>query len=165
MIAAVTAAFADERDHKRARAMRAYTLTEELALDEPTAAKLFPVLARYDAEVDKVSARRSEVNKKLLAATAKTDPRTIDALVDEAIATQKWQRDVEDRRLGDLRKILSSLQVARVVVLLPILDARSYTAPLPDEDDDAPMPSPKPSPKPPAKGKQPCDPFNVRTPC
>jgi len=167
VIAAVVPAAADDGEsiaRRRARAMRAYTLTEELALDEATAAKLFPLLARFDAEVDKGVVRRLDVNKQLLATTAKSDPRAIDALVDEALATQRWQRDVEDRRLGELRKILAPLQIARVVVLLPTLDARTYTAPLPDEDDDAPMPSPKTPP--PVKGKRAaCDPFNARTPC
>ncbi len=33
---------------QRIRALRAYTLTEQLELDEATAAKLFPALAKYD---------------------------------------------------------------------------------------------------------------------
>src|SRR5882724_11190230 len=39
-----------EQVKKKIRAMRAFTLTEELALDEATASRLFPVLARYDDE-------------------------------------------------------------------------------------------------------------------
>jgi hypothetical protein len=155
LVALTSIAHADDAtQRKKARAMRAYTLTEELSLDEQTAAKLFPMLARYDGEADKIETRRAEIRRKLAATTPRTATGEINALVDESIANQKWQRDLEDRRLADLRKILTALQVARVVTI--DLDARGIE--LVEDDDDAPMPS-KPS------KQSSCNPFNQRIPC
>jgi hypothetical protein len=53
-----------EKIKKRIRALRAYTLTEELSLDEATAAKLFPMLAKYDDEFDKLLVARIDLEKR-----------------------------------------------------------------------------------------------------
>src|SRR6185295_2023525 len=60
-------AAADRREEikKRIRAMRAYTLTEELKLDPEIAGQLFPLLARYDDETDKLLEKRVEVQRRL----------------------------------------------------------------------------------------------------
>ena len=60
---------ADDQHRKKLRAFRAYTLTEELSLDEATAAKLFPMLARFDAESDKIAARRADIQRRLATTT------------------------------------------------------------------------------------------------
>ena len=161
---ASVAVHADPDDAKRkARAMRAYTLTEELSLDEATAGKLFPLLAKFDAEADKLAARRNDVQVRLLATTAKTDAHAIDAMVDELQQTTRWQRDLEDRRFGELRKVLVPAQIAKIVVILPDLDAgiavhASGRTTVDDDDRDAPMTKPLPAPKP-GNAKK-CDPFN-----
>jgi hypothetical protein len=123
---AAPAGVAERREQikKRIRAMRAYTLTEELALDEPTAAKLFPVLARYDDETDKLLEKRVEVQRRLRRADTLRDARAIDRLIDEAIANQRGFWDLEDRRLAELRKILTPVQSAKLLVVLPALERR-----------------------------------------
>jgi hypothetical protein len=109
---------------KRIRAMRAYTLTEELKLEPETAGQLFPLLARYDDETDRLLEKRVEIQRRLRRAEAIRDPRTVDRLIDDAIANQRGFRDLEDRQLADLRKILTPVQTAKILVVLPDFERR-----------------------------------------
>jgi hypothetical protein len=111
-----------EKIKKRIRALRAYTLTEELALDEQTAGKLFPMLAKYDDEFDKLLVARVDLEKRLQDAGSQTDNKAVDKLIDEATANQKALWDTESKRLVDLRKILTPQQVARTLVVLPKME-------------------------------------------
>lgn len=113
-----------EQIKKRIRAMRAYTLTEELRLDEPTAGRLFPLLARYDDEVDRLLEKRVELQRRLRHADTARDPRATDRLIDEAIANQRALWDLEDRKLADLRKLLTPAQTAKLLVVLPALERK-----------------------------------------
>lgn len=126
--AAVTApaGVAERREQikKKIRALRAYTLTEELALDEPTAGRLFPLLAHYDDETDKLLERRVEIQRRLRRADALRDPRLVDRVIDDAIANQRSFWDLEDRRLAELRKILTPTQTAKLLIVLPALERR-----------------------------------------
>ncbi len=108
-----------ERIKKRIRALRAYTLTEELQLDEVTAGKLFPLLARYDDEFDKLLGARADLQKRLVAASTGNDVRATNKVIDEAVANQRAFWDLEDKRLIELRKILTPAQTARLLVVLP----------------------------------------------
>jgi hypothetical protein len=116
----------DARDKikQRIRALRAYTLTEELALDEATAAKLFPALAKFDEEFDKLLAARIDIARRLEGARDIKDPRAIDRLIDEAVANQRALWDTEAKRLTELRKILTPAQTARVIVVLPRMERK-----------------------------------------
>ena len=116
-----------EQIKKKIRAMRAYTLTEELALDETTAGRLFPVLARFDDEIDKLLERRVDLQRRLRRVDATRDPRSIDRTIDEAVANQRSFAELEDRRIADLRKILTPVQTARLLVVLPVLERRIET--------------------------------------
>ncbi|HUS29467.1 MAG TPA: hypothetical protein VMZ53_13200 [Kofleriaceae bacterium] len=111
-----------EKIKKRIRALRAYTLTEELSLDEKTAGKLFPMLAKYDDEFDKLLVARVDLEKQLEAAGTQTDTKAIDKLIDDASANQKALWDTEVKRLAELRKILTPQQVARTLVVLPKME-------------------------------------------
>lgn len=113
-----------EKIKKKIRALRAYTLTEELTLDELTAGKLFPVLAKYDDVFDKLLQGRAELERRLKDADSIKDPRAIDKLVDEAVANQRAFWDAEDKRLAELRKILTPAQTARLLVVLPALERK-----------------------------------------
>lgn len=116
-----------EQIKKRIRAMRAYTLTEELALDEQTAGRLFPVLARYDDETDKLLERRVELQRRLRRADTMRDPRAIDRLIDDAVGNQRSFSELEDRRIADLRKILTPVQTAKLLIVLPALERKIET--------------------------------------
>lgn len=113
-----------EQIKKKIRALRAYTLTEELALDEATATRLFPALARYDDETDRLLQKRVDVQRRLRRADTMRDPRAIDRLIDEALANQRGFWDVEERRIAELRKILTPAQAAKVLVVLPALERK-----------------------------------------
>ncbi len=176
-----------ERVKQKIRALRAYTLTEELALDEKTAAKLFPVLAKWDDGIDKLLLERADLTRRLSEVDASKDPKAIDKLIDDAVANQKAFWDVEDRRLAEVRKILTPTQTARLVLVLPQFERkiqnqikraiakRRGAARFDDDDDDdtgdaydrphgGPRPRPPPSPaapRGPAPSAKPrCDVFS-----
>jgi hypothetical protein len=113
-----------ERIKKKIRAMRAFTLTEELQLDETTAGRLFPALAKWDDEFDRLLQQRADIEKRLKGADAIKDPRALDKLVDEAVANQRAFWDAQDKRLSELRKILTPAQTARLLVVLPALEKK-----------------------------------------
>lgn len=174
-----------EKIKKRIRALRAYTLTEELSLDEKTAGKLFPLLAKYDDEFDKLLVARAEQLKLLDAAGAQTDSKAVDKLIDDAAANQKALWDTEVKRLADLRKILTPQQVARTLVVLPKMERQIQNqlrkaamkqkaramgqgrgkagqggdVEDPFDDDDTPPP-PRKNPNKPQSNKPKCDPFS-----
>lgn len=112
-----------EKIKQRIRALRAYTLTEQLKLDEATAGKLFPALAKYDEELDKLLRTRADVQRRLRDAGTK-DAKVVDALIDEAAANQRAIWDVETRRLEQLRKILTPAQVARLLIVVPAMERK-----------------------------------------
>lgn len=175
---------------KRIRAMRAYTLTEELSLDDKLAGRLFPVLARWDDVTDKLLVARADLAQKLAQADAIKDPRAVDRLIDDAVANQKAFWDLEDKRLAELRKILTPAQVAKLLIVLPEFErkiqnrlqrvtrhrpARLHAGQPPgardlDEHDDAndtPPPAPARRTAPPTSPapQPPCDVFSSRHGC
>jgi hypothetical protein len=113
-----------EKIKRKIRALRAYTLTEELQLDETTAGKLFPVLAKYDDELDRLLQQRADIERRLKTSASGTDARALDRLIDEAIANQKAFWESQERRIGELRKILTPAQTARLLVVLPEFERR-----------------------------------------
>ena len=52
------------------------------------------------------------------------DPRAIDKLIDDAVANQRALWDTEDKRLTQLRKILTPAQTARVLIVLPTMERK-----------------------------------------
>lgn len=108
---------------KKIRAMRAFTLTDELGLDEKSAAKLFPILAKWDDVTDKLLQARVDIQRRLTSGTV-TDPKQLDKLIDEAVANQKAFWDLEDKRLAEMRKVLTPAQTARLLVVLPAFERR-----------------------------------------
>jgi len=165
-----------ERIKKRIRALRAYTLTEELALDEATAGKLFPILSKYDDDVDRLLQQRADLQQRLDGAPALKDPKTIDKLIDEAVANQRAFWDLEDKRLAELRRILTPAQTARLLVVLPALERKiqnqlrnaiqkARAAPGRSDADDAPD-DPPARPRRRAPDAPPdCDPFTDTRGC
>jgi hypothetical protein len=137
-----------ERIKKRIRALRAYTLTEELQLDGATAGKLFPVLARYDDAFDKLLVERGGLQNKLGAAASGLDPKAADSVINDAVANQRAFWQLEDKRLDELRKILTPQQTAKLLIVLPPLERRIENqlrqavqgnkgrAAIPDDGDD-----------------------------
>ena len=109
---------------QRIRERRAFELTDALDLDPQTAARMAAVLGRYDDEFDRLLVARAELQRRLGGADQMKDPKALQKLIDEAIANQHAFRDVEDRRLAELRTILTPQQTARLIVVLPQLERR-----------------------------------------
>jgi hypothetical protein len=147
-----------EQIKKKIRAMRAFELTEELALDEGTASRLFPLLARFDDETDKLLVRRAELQRRLRRADTMRDPNAVEHLIDEALNNQRAFWSLEDRKIAELRKILTPLQMTKLLIVLPALERKIQTQlrkaivqrrgpnkPIPvDEDDDIEPDEPRP---------------------
>jgi hypothetical protein len=178
-----------DRVKKRIRALRAYTLTEELGLDETDAGKLFPVLAKFDDDFDRLLTERQQLQKQLDGASNLKDKKAIDKLIDQALANQRATWDVEDKRITEIRKILTPAQVARMLIVLPALERRiqnqlrnavgkmknggAKRPPMDDDDDVDDDVEPNEKPHPPKRPAQkagnpaatPCDPFNSTHGC
>ena len=109
---------------KKIRALRAYTLTEELQLDDKATAKLFPILARWDDVTEKLVQQRVDLVRRLATAHQVKDQKVIDKLIDDAIANQKAFWDLEDKRFAELRRVLTPGQSARLLIVLPAFERR-----------------------------------------
>lgn len=150
----------DRRDaiKKRIRVMRAATLTDELTLDEKTLARLLPVLSKWDDVTEDLLKKRGDLQRRLVAPDAGKDPKALDRLIDEAVANQKAFWELEDRRLVELRKILTPTQIARLLIVWPAFERKIHNqlrramatrrggpaVEVDDDDDlapDEPMPS------------------------
>jgi hypothetical protein len=115
---------AREQARQKIRALRAMILVQELGLDEATAGKLGPALARHDDELARLGAERRALRKELRAALAGRDDSKIDGLVDKLVANQRARWDREQARFAEVRRLLTPRQAARLVEVLPQVDRR-----------------------------------------
>ena len=127
---------------RKLMAVRAYRLTEELSLDEATAARVFPLLTRYDQQVEQLTAERLTLHQALRKGS--TDARVLDDLIRRTLANRRATVELEEKRIGELRKVLSAQQTARLLVALPQIERqiknqirRSMRR---DESGDSPRP-------------------------
>ena len=106
------------------RAMRMWRLTEELKLDQATAAKVFPLLAEYDDKAREIARERGEVAREVKeqVRSGKTDNRRLQVLIDRLLANQSRRKALEDERFKSLRSFLTPLQQAKLLLLLPRLE-------------------------------------------
>ncbi len=121
--AARPAAVGDKRERvkEKVRAMRAYVLTDALALDPATAGKMFPVIEKFDNEGDALTAARAGLRAKL---DTTTDSKSLNKVIDDLLANQKAMFDMEAKRLVELRAILTPQQVAKLITVLPDFERR-----------------------------------------
>lgn len=121
--AARPAAVVDKRERvkQKVRAMRAYVLTDALALDPATAGKMFPVIEKFDNEGDALTAARAGLRAKL---DTTSDSKTLNKVIDDLLANQKAMFDMEAKRLVELRGILTPQQVAKLITVLPDFERR-----------------------------------------
>jgi len=119
-------AHADRADKikKRIRTMRAIVLVEELALDEKTATKLMPILAKYDDEFANLAKENLELRKQAEDLAAAGDDKSVDAVVDKLVANQRARWELDEKRFAEVRKVLSARQAARILVVLPEIDRK-----------------------------------------
>ena len=99
---------------------------EILDLDEPTAAKLLPLVNRFldvAAVVVKDSGGARRELKDLLDA-GKPDDAKVNKLVDRLLANRARQIALQDGLIKDARKLLTPTQTAKLVVALPQIRER-----------------------------------------
>ena len=109
---------------ERMRALRAWKIVEELKLDESTSAKLFPILAKYDEQELALAAERRDITaeiKTLLAAPRPDDAR-LNAAINRMLANRTKRIASRDERIKEVRKVLTPVQQAKLVLLLPRLE-------------------------------------------
>ena len=109
---------------RRIRGRRAAVIVDALKLDQAAAGKLFTVLEKYDDQFDRLLRDRADLVKRLANVGAMKDPRAIDKLIDDAIANQRALWDTEEKRLGELRRLLTPQQTAKLLVVLPEFERR-----------------------------------------
>ncbi len=110
-----------ERVKQKVRAMRAYVLTDALALDPSTAGKMFPVIEKFDNETDALTVARTTLRARL---DTTTDSKTLNKVIDDLVANQKAVFEMEAKRLVELRTILTPQQVAKLLTVLPDFERR-----------------------------------------
>lgn len=118
---------ADDRRAKvreRVRALRAAKLIEWLELDERIAAKLFPILNKYDDQIEPLLIDNGKARRELreMAESGKVDDAKVNKLIDRILANRAKIQQLEADRLREARKMLTPIQAAKLVVVLPEID-------------------------------------------
>src|SRR3954447_997516 len=106
------------------RAERMWKLTEALKLDEPTAARLFPLLAKFDDQERAIGKERGPILRDLRdALVAPTqDTNRINGLVDRLMGIRAHRQALEAEKLASVRKVLSPAQMGKLLLLAPKID-------------------------------------------
>jgi hypothetical protein len=106
------------------RAMRMWKLTEELKLDEATAAKLFPMLAKFDDQARDLGRERGELYRSLHAEmkAPAPDPTRLTTIIDRLATNRARRNALEEDKVKAMRKVLTPFQQAKLILVLPRLD-------------------------------------------
>ena len=109
---------------ERMRALRAWRIVEELKLDETASARLFPILAKYDEQELALAAERRDIAQELrgLLASPRPDDAKLTAAIERMLANRVKRHALKDERIKELRKVLTPVQQATLVLLLPQLE-------------------------------------------
>lgn len=112
-----------DKIRQRIRAMRAWRLTEALDLDETTAAKLFPILNRFDEKMEPVARQGAKLRRQMRKAVKKgAKAADVDKGIDALVAVKKKMNALQEKRFAALRKVVTPVQAAKMLVLLPEID-------------------------------------------
>src|SRR5262249_11502797 len=109
---------------ERMRALRAWRIVDALKLDQATSAKLFPILSKYDDREMALAGERRDVARSLRAEVqaARPDEGRLNAAINRLLANRERQRAMEDERVKELRKVLTPVQQAKLILLLPRIE-------------------------------------------
>ena len=129
LLAAANFAHADEgemRDRVRehVRTLRTAKLIEILDLDQAGAAKLFPVLNKYDDAIAAVMRDLGETRREMkhMIESGKADDAKLNKMIDQVLAGMDKRHRLEQERAKEVRTILPPTQVAKIVVALPRIE-------------------------------------------
>lgn len=110
------------------RAMRMWKLTEELKIDEATAGKVFPTLAKFDDRAREIGRERREIGRQVReqteaqSKTGKADDAKLRLLITQLLANQQKRNALDEERFKALQPALTALQQAKLLLLLPKLE-------------------------------------------
>jgi Spy/CpxP family protein refolding chaperone len=109
---------------ERMRALRAWRIVEELKLDESTSARLFPILAKYDEQELVLADERRDIAHEIrtLLAAPRPDEVKLNAAIDRMLANRHKRIASKDERIREIRKVLTAVQQAKLILLLPRLE-------------------------------------------
>ena len=109
---------------ERIRAMRVWKMTEELKLDEAQIAKAYPLISRFDEREGELARERAHTSRALrqLVDTPNPNPTELNRLVEVLVANKSKRNALEEERTKALRKLLTPVQQAKLVLLMPKLD-------------------------------------------
>jgi Spy/CpxP family protein refolding chaperone len=106
------------------RAERMWKLTDALKLNEASAAKVFPLLSKYDDQERSLGHERGQTYRELREATEAPAPDAarIDGLVNRLLALRARRQALETEKITALRKMLTPVQMAKLMMLTPRLE-------------------------------------------
>jgi Spy/CpxP family protein refolding chaperone len=134
------------------RAERMWKMTDGLKLDEATAAKVFPLLSKFDDQERSLGHERGDIYRELRQVTEAPAPDAarIDALINRLLALRAKRQALESEKTAALRKILKPVQMAKLMMLAPRLEEgfrqrirEAIEGPVHDEPSAADRPVPR----------------------
>lgn len=111
---------------RRIRTIRAWRLTEALDLDTQTAARLFPILNRFDVQFAKISKQAGQVRRQMRRSMRGGNPNAaqLNALINQMVKIQRASWSLREARFRAVRKVLTPAQAAKILIILPEIDRR-----------------------------------------
>jgi Spy/CpxP family protein refolding chaperone len=106
------------------RSERMWELTQALKLDEATAAKLFPLLSKFDDDERALGKERGPLVRELRDSLAggNPDPNRTNALVDHLLSIRARRQALETDKLNAVRKVLTPVQMGKLLLVAPKID-------------------------------------------
>src|SRR5262245_37955484 len=109
---------------ERMNILRAVKLTNALGLDETTAERFFPLLHRYDERLTPLHRQQGEFVMRLRVEveTGHPDPARLARIIDDLLTIRRQVAALEDERIREVRKVLSPIQQAKLVLVMPRIE-------------------------------------------
>jgi Spy/CpxP family protein refolding chaperone len=106
------------------RTERMWELTNALKLDQATAARLFPLLSKYDDEERALSKERNPIARDLRDALEAPNPVSsrINGLVDKLLGIRARRQAMEMEKLNAIRKVLTPAQMGKLLMVAPAIE-------------------------------------------
>ena len=110
-----------EKLREKIKILRMARLVEVLELDERTATRLLPLVNKAYDDIGAVAKDAGEARRELrrLIEAGSNDAQAINALIDRLVANKMRVDQLETEMFREVRKVLTPLQLARLVLILP----------------------------------------------
>jgi hypothetical protein len=110
-----------EEIKEKIRAMRIARLITVMNLDESETARLTPILDRTYDQIGAIGRDSGQIRRELrqLINAQQRDDGRMNGLIDRLVANKAKIEELENQMIGEVRKVLTPTQVARMVVVLP----------------------------------------------